>query len=101
MQKLIGITLFVLIFNSGNVSAQWIDLNKNGKKDAYEDTKNSVDIRVSDLLQKMTLQEKISQMGHESPAIDRLGIGQYTWWNSSLHGIVANDDHYTTVFPRV
>ncbi|MDR0415143.1 MAG: glycoside hydrolase family 3 C-terminal domain-containing protein, partial [Prevotellaceae bacterium] len=40
----------------------WIDFNKNGKKDAYEDPKASIDDRISDLLRQMTMDEKTAQM---------------------------------------
>ena len=38
------------------------------------------------LVEQMTLEEKISQMRYESPAIERLHIPAYNWWNEALHG---------------
>lgn len=43
--------------------------------------------RVKDLLRRMTLEEKVGQMVNEAPAIPRLGIPQYDWWNEALHGV--------------
>lgn len=43
--------------------------------------------RVEDLINRLTLEEKVSQMQDVSPAIERLGIPQYNWWNECLHGV--------------
>ena len=49
------------------------------------------------LVSQMTLEEKMSQMVYQSPAIERLGIPAYNWWNEALHGVAragqANDSH--------
>lgn len=65
----------------------------------YKNTGQSIDIRVNDLVGRMTLQEKISQMTHKCPAIERLGIPAYNWWNECLHG-VARSGEKVTVFPQ-
>ncbi|HOU12966.1 MAG TPA: glycoside hydrolase family 3 C-terminal domain-containing protein [Anaerolineae bacterium] len=54
--------------------------------------------RVRDLVSQMTLEEKVSQMGSESPAIERLGIPAYNWWNEALHGVARAG--IATVFPQ-
>ncbi|MBP6588326.1 MAG: hypothetical protein KA208_09945, partial [Flavobacterium sp.] len=46
-----------------------------------------IEQRVNDLVSKMTVDEKISQLMDSSPAIERLGIPEYNWWNESLHGV--------------
>ncbi len=51
-----------------------------------------------DLVSRMTLEEKISQMVHEAPAIRRLGIPAYNWWNECLHGVGRAG--IATVFPQ-
>ena len=67
-----------LVFSCGP-SIKWMDLNHNGIKDPYEDVDLSFDKRTADLVSKMTLDEKISQMQREAPAIERLGITKYSW----------------------
>ena len=53
--------------------------------------------RAADLCSRLTLEEKVSLMLDRSPAIERLGIPQFEWWNEALHGIGRNG--YATVFP--
>ena len=55
--------------------------------------------RVNDLVGRLTLEEKISQMLNNAPAIDRLGIPAYNWWNECLHG-VARSPYPVTSFPQ-
>lgn len=69
------------------------------KEPAFRNTSLTVDERVNDLISRMTLSEKISQMTHVSPAIDRLGIPSYNWWNECLHGVGRSGDK-VTVFPQ-
>jgi beta-glucosidase len=57
-----------------------------------------IDARVNDLVARMTLEEKVSQMMNASPAIERLGIPQYDWWNEALHGVARAGT--ATVFPQ-
>jgi beta-glucosidase len=54
--------------------------------------------RVDDLVSRMTLAEKIGQMVHHTPAIERLGIPRYFWWNECLHGVGRAGR--ATVFPQ-
>jgi beta-glucosidase len=54
--------------------------------------------RVRDLIARMTLDEKISQMMNAAPAIPRLGIPAYDWWNECLHGVGRAGA--ATVFPQ-
>jgi beta-glucosidase len=66
--------------------------------DPYLDPALPLPQRVDDLVQRMTLAEKVSQMQNEAPAIPRLHIAEYDWWNEGLHG-VARSGH-ATVFPQ-
>jgi beta-glucosidase len=54
--------------------------------------------RVADLVSRMTLAEKVSQMVFDAPAIERLGIPAYNWWNECLHGVGRAG--VATVFPQ-
>lgn len=65
---------------------------------AYKNTKLSFEERARDLEQRMTLGEKISQLGHTSDAVERLGIPEYNWWNEGLHGVARAG--VATVFPQ-
>lgn len=58
----------------------------------------SVEVRVNDLVGRMTLEEKISQMINQAPAIERLGIPEYNWWSEGLHGVARAG--LATVFPQ-
>ncbi len=64
----------------------------------YSDPALSFAERVRDLVSQMTIEEKVSQMGSESPAIERLGIPAYNWWNEALHGVARAG--IATVFPQ-
>ena len=70
---------------------------KAAQQSAYLDPSLSVARRVDDLVSRMTLAEKISQMQNEAPAIPRLHIAAYDWWNEGLHGVARSG--YATVFP--
>ena len=63
----------------------------------YQDANLTAVQRADDLLGRLTLEEKVSLMMDTSPAIERLGIPQFQWWNEALHGIGRNG--FATVFP--
>jgi beta-glucosidase len=65
---------------------------------SYLDPSLSIDQRVNDLLSRLTLEEKISQMQDVAPAIPRLQIPAYNWWNEGLHGVARSG--VATVFPQ-
>lgn len=54
---------------------------------AYKNPALPLEQRVDDLISRMTLHEKVSQLGHTADAIPRLGVPQYDWWNEGLHGL--------------
>ena len=68
------------------------------KRAPYLDPKLPLEKRVDDLISRMTLEEKVSQMMNAAPAIPRLGIPQYDWWNEALHGVAFSG--VATVFPQ-
>jgi len=57
------------------------------------------DQRADDLIHRLTLEEKVSQMRDRAAAIPRLGIPNYDWWNEGLHGVAVSG--YATNFPQV
>src|SRR3954451_22546086 len=67
-------------------------------KPRYMDPQLPIEQRVSDLVGHMTLQEKVSQLGHTADAIPRLGVPEYNWWNEGLHGVARAG--IATVFPQ-
>lgn len=71
---------------------------KDNNKLIYKDSNLPIEERVEDLLSKMTLGEKITQMLFNSPAIERLDIPEYNWWNEGLHGVARAG--VATVFPQ-
>lgn len=68
------------------------------KTPAYMDENLSFEERAKDLVAQMTLEEKVTQMVHKSPAIARLGVPAYNWWNEALHGVARAG--VATVFPQ-
>ena len=63
----------------------------------YQNPNLSPQERAEDLCSRLTLDEKVKLMMDQSPAIPRLGIPQFEWWNEALHGVGRNG--YATVFP--
>jgi beta-glucosidase len=64
----------------------------------YKEPLLPVEERVAGLVSRMTLEEKVSQMVFDAPAIERLGIPAYNWWNECLHGVGRAG--VATVFPQ-
>jgi len=64
----------------------------------FQNPELSIEARVDDLVSRLTLEEKTGQMLHASPAIPRLGIPAYNWWNECLHGVARAG--IATVFPQ-
>jgi beta-glucosidase len=64
----------------------------------YKDPRAPIEKRVDDLVARMTLAEKAAQMQNAAPAIPRLGIPAYDYWNEALHGVARAGE--ATVFPQ-
>jgi len=64
----------------------------------YLNTSLSFEQRAADLVSRLTLEEKVQQMKDVAPAIERLGIPAYNWWNEALHGVARSG--LATVFPQ-
>ena len=56
------------------------------------------DERIKDLISRMTIEEKVSQLTNSAAAISRLGVNKYDWWNEALHGVARAGT--ATVFPQ-
>ncbi len=67
----------------------------------FQNPKLTLDERVDDLIARMTLEEKISQMQNKSPEIKHLGVAAYDWWNEALHGVArVRTGLKVTVYPQ-
>ena len=64
----------------------------------YQNPSLPVEQRAADLIGRMTLEEKVLQMQHTAPAIPRLNVPSYDWWNEALHGVARSGN--ATVFPQ-
>ena len=64
----------------------------------YQDVTKPADERAADLVSRMTLEEKTAQLINDAPAIPRLNVREYNWWNEGLHGVAGAG--YATVFPQ-
>lgn len=64
----------------------------------YQDASLPPEERAADLVQRLTLEEKVLLMQNNSSAVPRLGIKPYNWWNEALHGVARNG--LATVFPQ-
>ena len=64
----------------------------------FRDPLRPLQERVADLVGRLTVDEKIAQLVHDTPAIPRLGIPAYNWWNEALHGVARHGR--ATVFPQ-
>ena len=89
------ISAFLILFLiTLSISAQ----EESGTDYPFRDTSLSIDKRVEDLIDRLSLEEKAMQMVHNSPGIERLGIPEYNWWNEALHGVGRSG--VATVFPQ-
>ena len=86
MKKLLCLSAFLILISS------CVD------KPAYKDSDLTPEERALDLLQYLTLEEKVSLMMDRSAPIERLGIKTYNWWNEALHGVARSG--LATVFPE-
>ncbi len=64
----------------------------------FLDTGLTIEERVDDLINRLSLEEKVGQLNYDAPAIPRLGIPAYNWWNECLHGVGRAG--LATVFPQ-
>ncbi len=83
------------------LSLTWVSLfaaQLSAQTPDYQNPDLPFERRVADLVSRMTLEEKVSQMQDVAPAIPRLGIPAYNWWNEALHGVARSG--LATSFPQ-
>ncbi len=97
MAFVIALILFFVIAPSRLIAAPASSHSQN-KAPLYLDPSAPLQQRVDDLVGRMTLEEKVGQMQNEAPAILRLHVPSYDWWNEGLHGMARSG--YATVFPQ-
>ena len=95
MKKWNGIILFTAALLAMRAATSFAQTSAGA---AYLDPSKPIDVRVNDLVGRMTLEEKASQLVNQARAIPRLQIPAYDWWSEALHG-VANAGT-ATVFPE-
>lgn len=64
----------------------------------FKDPAKPVNVRVNDFISRLTLKEKVDQLMNNTPAIPRLGVPAYNWWNEALHGLGRSG--VATIFPQ-
>jgi len=89
----------VLIVLLGVIVFSFYSCEEEKYKFPFQNSKLSLEERVEDLVGRLTLEQKVSQMQNYSVAIDSLEIPEYNWWNECLHG-VGRSGHKVTVFPQ-
>lgn len=89
MKKFIFLIITCTFFFSNHAQSQTAD---------YLNPSLSINARVKDLVSKLTLEEKVFQMIYNAPAIPRLNIPEYNWWNEALHEVGSSGP--ATVFQQ-
>jgi beta-glucosidase len=74
------------------------DAAKTGGTEIWKDDSKPIDARVNDLVSRLSLAEKVQQVRNDAPAIPRLGIPAFNYWNEALHGVARAG--VATVFPQ-
>jgi len=90
---LLGAFLFAAATSSAALQAQQERVDM-----PYLNPEVPVERRVDDLISRLTLEEKVSQLGHTAASVPRLHIPEYNWWNEGLHGVARAG--VATVFPQ-
>lgn len=87
-----SLMLFVFVLLVANLNAQSYDY-------PFQNPNLDREVRINDLIARLTLSEKVQLMKHQSPGVPRLGVPAYDWWNEALHG-VARTKEKVTVYPQ-
>jgi beta-glucosidase len=88
------------VFTRGATAAllSCLTLGATAAEPIYQDLDQTFEARAADLVSRMTLEEKVAQLQNDAPAIPRLGVPAYEWWNEALHGVARAGA--ATVFPQ-
>ena len=89
-------SIFILLCLS--VISMFLSAQQPAYKYKFQNPALTTEERVADLVSQMTLAEKATQLVYTAPAIPRLGIPSYNWWNEALHGVARAG--FATVFPQ-
>ena len=89
MKIFVGVLILIILSGGTPVATAQV---------SFRNPKLPLETRVNDLVSRMSLDEKISQMMNAAPGIERLGIPEYDWWNEALHGVARSG--VATVFPQ-
>ena len=94
------LTLTLTACNESNTTVSSSDSNDSHTEQVlpYQDTSLPMSQRVDDLVGRMSLTEKVAQMYNDAPAIERLNVPAYDYWNEALHGVARAGE--ATVFPQ-
>ena len=99
VKKSIGRALLALAFACVSAATAFAQGKAEKPSPSYLNPSLPIEKRVDDLISRMTLEEKVSQMRDHAVAIPRLGVPKYDWWNEGLHGVAFAG--YATNFPQV
>jgi beta-glucosidase len=91
------IGLWIVVAGLAACGESWMAGAQDAQKPAYLNPSLPAEQRAADLVSRMTLQEKASQLVNQARAIPRLKVPAYDWWSESLHGVAVNG---TTEFPE-
>lgn len=96
MKNKISIALFIASF-----CMLFVGCKQNTYEHLFQNPSLSPEKRAANIVSLLTLEEKVSQMLNATPAIERLGIPPYDWWNECLHGAGSGCREYAvTVYPQ-
>jgi len=92
----------VLAFNASEMadpfSEDEVRVPDKNEPPIWKDSEQPLEKRLNDLIGRLSLAEKVAQLQNDAPAISRIGLPAYNYWNEALHGVANND--IATVFPE-
>jgi beta-glucosidase len=97
-RRALVLALAAALLPAGTAFAQPVPAACQASACGWLDPQRPPETRAADLVARMTLEEKAAQLGNAAPAIARLGVPAYNWWNEGLHGVARAG--YATVFPQ-